>query len=91
MSDRIGDLRLKHHSMAILVAHGLNAVQIEQVLGVGRSRVELMLGDPAFNDLVGHYRYGGNLNDRSSTVTSPRPMGGGQTGRGAPPARRRRP
>ena len=89
MSDRIGDLRLKHHSMAILVAHGLNAVQIEQVLGVGRSRVELMLADPAFNDLVGHYRYGGNFNDRSSTVTSTRRMGGGRRGRAS--ARRRRP
>jgi hypothetical protein len=64
MSDPIGDLRLKHHTLAILVAHGLNAVQIEKVIGVDRSRVELMLPDPTFNELVSYYRDGGKFHER---------------------------
>jgi hypothetical protein len=64
MNDRIGDLRLKHHTLAILVAHGLTAVQIEEAIGVDRSRVALMLPDPAFNELVSYYRDGGKFNER---------------------------
>jgi hypothetical protein len=66
MNDPIGDLRLKHHTLAILVAHGLDAVQIEKAIGVDRSRVDLMLPDPSFRDLVSYYRDGGKYNERGA-------------------------
>jgi hypothetical protein len=64
MNDPIGDLRLKHHTLAILVAHGLTAVQIEKAISVDRSRVDLMLPDPTFNELVSYYRDGGKFHER---------------------------
>jgi len=64
MNDAIGVLRLKHHTLAILVAHGLNSVQIEKAIGIDRSRVDLMLPDPTFNDLVSYYRDGGKFHER---------------------------
>ena len=64
MNDRIGDLRLKHHTLALLVAHGLNAVQIERAIGVDRAKVDFMLADPTFGELVSYYRDGGKFNER---------------------------
>jgi hypothetical protein len=63
MNDRIGDFRLKHHTLAILVAHGLDAAQIERAIGVDRSRVDLMPFDPSFKELVDYYRDGGKFNE----------------------------
>ena len=63
MNDRIGDLRLKHHTIAILVAHGLDADQIEQMTQINRSTTVLMLADPTFSELVSYYRNGGKFNE----------------------------
>jgi hypothetical protein len=63
MNNRIDEMRLKHHALAILVAHGLDAVQIEKFAHIGRRRVALLLNDPAFRELVAYYRGGGQFKD----------------------------
>jgi len=47
----------------MFVAHGLDAVQIEQLAHVNRFTTVLMLDSPSFRDLVAYYRGGGQFKD----------------------------
>jgi hypothetical protein len=61
--NRISEMRLKHHALAMLVAHGLDPVQIEKFAHIGQRRIELLLDNPVFRELVAHYRGGAQFKD----------------------------
>jgi len=46
----IRNLRFQHHALAMFVAHGLDAVQIEQLAHVNRFTTVLMLDSPSFRN-----------------------------------------
>jgi hypothetical protein len=55
----VEELRRKHHRYAQLAAEGKSASDIADATGVTQSRVEILFADPAFRELVAHYRAGG--------------------------------
>jgi hypothetical protein len=56
--------RFEHHVLAMFVAHGLDAAQIERLAHVNRLTTTSLLGDPSFLKLVSYYRGGGQFKDR---------------------------
>jgi hypothetical protein len=59
MSKVIQDLRFKHHSIAMWVAHGLTPEQLQRLAKVDKMRVSSLMNDPSFQELVVYYRSGG--------------------------------
>lgn len=49
-------LRDNHHRIARAVASGIPNQQVAALCGIGMNRVSMLKQDPAFNDLVAHYR-----------------------------------
>lgn len=49
-------LRDSHHRVARAMAAGLPGVEISQLCGISQSRVSMYKNDPAFMELVAHYR-----------------------------------
>lgn len=49
-------LRDNHHRIARAVASGMSNHEIAATCGVGYNRISVLKGDPAFADLVAHYR-----------------------------------
>ena len=52
----IGKLRERHHALARLIAEGRKPGEAALMTRYDPSRVSILLGDPAFQDLVAHYR-----------------------------------
>jgi len=52
----VRELRARHHQLARSIAAGLTAVEIAAITGYSTSRISIMQSDPAFQDLVAHYR-----------------------------------
>lgn len=46
----------RHHSLARLIAHGMKNVDAARVSGMSLVRVGMLMQDPAFLELVAHYR-----------------------------------
>lgn len=49
-------LRSPHHNMARLLASGVKAVEVSAITGYSQSRISILQGDPAFQELVAYYR-----------------------------------
>lgn len=49
-------LRESHHSIARAVAQGLSGADISAMTGYSQSRISILKSDPAFAELVEHYR-----------------------------------
>lgn len=49
-------LRERHHALARLVAEGMRPGEAALMLRYSQSRMSVLLGDPAFQELVEHYR-----------------------------------
>jgi hypothetical protein len=49
-------IRARHHTIARLVAEGRRANEVAAIVGCGASHVHTLNADPAFQDLVEHYR-----------------------------------
>ncbi len=56
---RLEEIRRRHHQHAQLAAEGKSAIEVAEAMGSPLRRVESLLADPAFCDLVAHYRSGG--------------------------------
>jgi hypothetical protein len=54
----IKKLRERHHALARMLASGLAPGEAGIACGYSGSRVSILQGDPAFKELVGHYRAG---------------------------------
>lgn len=52
----VAALRAVHHQVARLVASGTKHVEIAAIVGWSVSRISIMLNDPAFRELVQHYK-----------------------------------
>jgi hypothetical protein len=49
-------LRDSHHRIAQLIADGVPPVEVARITGYSLSRIYVLLSDPAFKELVSHYR-----------------------------------
>lgn len=49
-------IRDSHHNIARLLAEGKSNAEVSEVTGYGQSRISVLKGDPAFQDLISHYR-----------------------------------
>ena len=49
-------IRSTHHRLAQLIADGLRQVEVSLITGYSQSRISQLLVDPAFQELVAHYR-----------------------------------
>lgn len=49
-------LRARHHSLARALARGLTNWEASHITGYSPSRVSILKGDPAFQELVRHYK-----------------------------------
>lgn len=49
-------MRESHHQLARLVARGLKGAEIAAITGFSQCRISVLKGDPAFCELVEHYR-----------------------------------
>jgi hypothetical protein len=56
MGTTLKRLRDSHHRMAMLTADGETPANIARILGYSLSRVYVIQSDPAFRELVSHYR-----------------------------------
>lgn len=56
--DFIQKLRTPHHHAARLIAEGLKLVEVAGITGYTTARLQQLLKDPAFQELVSHYRAG---------------------------------
>lgn len=52
----IARIRDSHHSLARLIADGVKDVDISAITGYSPSRISILKNDPAFSNLVEHYR-----------------------------------
>lgn len=52
----VRELRARHHQLARSIAAGLSAIEIAAITGYSTSRISILQNDPAFQDLVSHYR-----------------------------------
>ena len=55
-SEIINDLRFRHHTIAMWVAHGLTPEQLQRLAGIHKVRAASLMDDPAFKQLVQYYR-----------------------------------
>lgn len=67
-------LRDRHHSLARCLAQGMSNNEACAVTGYDPSRISILMGDPAFKDLLAHYRkiedsLMGEFTDRATTLT----------------------
>lgn len=53
---RLASLRDNHHRIARAVASGMSNIDIAATCGISVNRVSILKQDPAFTDLVAHYR-----------------------------------
>lgn len=53
-------LRDSHHSIARLMAQGLSNIDIASITGYSQSRLSILKGDPAFEELIAFYRNNAN-------------------------------
>jgi len=53
---QIQSLRDSHHRVARAVASGLSNIDVAAICGISANRVSVLKDDPAFSDLVAHYR-----------------------------------
>lgn len=56
VQNSIQQLRHSHHHLARLIAEGRNQTQAAQITGYSVTRVSILMDDPAFQELVEHYR-----------------------------------
>lgn len=49
-------IRATHHALARLLAEGRKAVEASAILGYSQSRISILQHDPAFQELIEHYR-----------------------------------
>lgn len=49
------ELRHSHHTIARLLADGTKQVEISAITGYSQSRISILKGDPAFQELVAYY------------------------------------
>jgi hypothetical protein len=49
-------LRDSHHRLARLLAQGLKQVEVSAITGYSQSRISILQQDPAFRELIEHYR-----------------------------------
>ena len=66
MSEIINDLRFRHHTIAMWVAHGLTAEQLQRLAGIHKARIESLMDDPTFKELVQYYRDHGQYKEAYS-------------------------
>ncbi len=59
----IPELRLRHHAAAILTAHGMTPEQISWL--IRHNSVELLLGDPTFQQLIAEYGNGAQYRSKT--------------------------
>lgn len=52
----IKELRDSHREIARLLAKGMKAVEVSAITGYSQSRISILQGDPAFKELLAHYR-----------------------------------
>jgi hypothetical protein len=52
----LGQIRHAHHTLAMLLAEGRKGVEISGITGYSPSRISILQGDPAFQELVAYYR-----------------------------------
>jgi len=50
------ELRHGHHTIARLLADGTKQVEISAITGYSQSRISILKGDPAFQELIEYYR-----------------------------------
>jgi hypothetical protein len=55
-STSLKSIRDSHHRVARLVAQGLSGAEIGMMTGYSQSRISILKGDPAFNELCEFYR-----------------------------------
>lgn len=55
-STSLKSIRDSHHKVARLVAQGLSGIEISMMTGYSQSRISILKGDPAFNELCEFYR-----------------------------------
>src|SRR3990167_2042996 len=56
LSTGLKKIRDSHHALAQAIAGGRKHVEISQETGYSQSRISILLRDPAFGELVAHYR-----------------------------------
>lgn len=61
-------MRDTHHMLARLLASGKKAVEVSAITGFSQSRISILLGSPAFSELVEFYR--GRIQDEFVDVTA---------------------
>lgn len=49
-------LRASHHNLARLLANGVRAVEASAITGFSQSRISVLQSDPAFKELIAHYK-----------------------------------
>lgn len=49
-------LRTQHHHLARLLAEGRKEIECSAITGYSQSRISILKNDPAFKDLIEHYR-----------------------------------
>lgn len=55
-TNTLAQLRDNHHRIARSIAAGLSNVQTAEICGVSINRISVLKGDPAFAELIAHYR-----------------------------------
>jgi len=69
MSEVINDLRFRHHTIAMWVAHGLTPEQLQRLANIHKSRTTMLMNDPTFKELVQYYRDHGQYKEASNDKT----------------------